>query len=234
MGECYYIGKRKRRIKRPLLCFFILLCVVALGVNARLRPQVMALVESRVTSRLSSVTASKIAEVLDLEKVSYDDLIHIAYDTAGAVRSVSVDTVKITLLKQKLALALLSSLQKEEGLAISVPLGNLIGFLPLSGQGPDLPVSLTAAESLRASFSSSFTEAGINQTRHTVSFCFEITVYCLFSGRTREITFLSSFPAAETIIVGDVPDTLTQISRLTDGITEYDIDDAVDFGNILG
>jgi len=33
-----------------------------------------------------------------------------------------------------------------------------------------------------------------------------------------------------TVIVGDVPDAFTQIVRLTDDITESDIDDIFDFG----
>lgn len=234
MNECYYIGKRRtKRKRRTLLWLCVLLLLLALLLNACLYPQIMALVESHVTTRLSTLSAERIALILSKEAVTYDSLIHISYGTDGEVRSVSVDTVKMALLKQTLALSLLSGLEQEGELAVTVPVGDLFGFLPFSGTGRTLSISIRTADSLRASFSSSFTEAGINQTRHTLSFRFEITVYCFLAGRTETVSFVSSFPAAETIIVGKVPDSLTQISRLTDGITEYDIDDAVDFGNVL-
>ena len=234
MNGCYYIGKkrRKRGRRHPLLWFFVLLLLVTLALNACLYPQVLALVESRVNTRLSAVAAECIALTLQEEGTDYASLVELRYGTDGAVRSVSVDTVGLMLLKQRLALSLLSAL-REETLSVSVPVGNLFGFLPVSGLGGELPVTVSTAESLKASFSSSFTEAGINQTRHTLLFSFEITAYCLLSGRTEAITLTSSFPAAETVIVGEVPDSLTQISRLTDEVTEYDIDDAVDFGNVV-
>ncbi len=235
MKECYYIGKRrKKRGKRRLLGLGLFLLLPALLLHFCLYPQVLALVESRVGTRLSALSAEQIALTLAETDTSYSSLIHIGYGTDGAVRSVSVDTVRIALLKQRLALSLLSALEEEGALSVSIPLGNLLGFLPLSGLGRPLTVRVKTADSLKASFHSSFTEAGINQTRHTIRFCFEITVYCLISGRVEAITLDSSFPAAETVIVGDVPESLTQISRLTDGVTEFDIDDAVDFGNVVG
>ena len=233
MKNCYYIGK-KRRKRHPFLFFLFILCALLSLFNATLYPKARALVESRVTNRLSAVAADHIARVLEEEETSYASFVHLSYGTDGAVRALSVDTVKMALLKQRLALSLLSALQEENVLSVSVPLGNLTGILPLSGVGRPVSISVKAAESLKASFVSSFTDVGINQTRHIISFSFEITVRVLLGGRTETVTLVSTFPAAETVIVGEVPDSLTQISRLTDGVTEYEIDDAVDFGNVLG
>ena len=233
MKSCYYIGKRRRK-RHPFLFLFLLVGVTLLFLNASLYPKALALVESKVKNRLSALSAERIADTLTEEGMSYDSFVHIAYGADGAVRSLSVDTVKMALVKQKLALSLLSSLQEEDVLSVSVPLGNLTGLMPLSGVGRPVSVSVKAAESLKASFVSSFTEVGINQTRHLISFSFTFTVRVLLGGRTETITLVSSFPAAETVIVGQVPDSLTQISRLTDDVTEYDIDDAVDFGNVVG
>lgn len=232
MKGCYYIGRRRRK-RHPFLFFFFFVGTVAILLNASLYPKARALVESKVKNRLSSLSAERIAHVLEKEGTSYASFIHISYGTDGAVRSLSVDTVKMTLLKQKLALSLLADLQEESLLSVSIPLGNFTGIMPLSGMGRPIPVSVKGAESLKASFVSSFTETGFNQTRHVISFSFEFTVRILLGGRTETVTLVSEFPAAETVIVGEVPETLTQISRSMDGITEYDIDDTVDFGNIV-
>jgi hypothetical protein len=39
-----------------------------------------------------------------------------------------------------------------------------------------------------------------------------------------------TYCVAETLIVGEVPDALTQINRLTEEISEEEIDDVNDFG----
>ena len=233
-GE-YYIGKRRRRIKgRHLFLIFALgLLLLTLLLNAALYPQVLALAKSRITNRLSSLSAEEICTVLSEEDVRYEDLIRISYGTDGKVTAVSVDTVRLTLLKERIALRILALLQTKS-FSVSVPFGNVIGFLPLSEMPGEIPVTVRTAESMRAGFRSSFEEAGINQTRHTISFVFETEVYCLLAGKTERITLSNVFPAAETVIVGEVPDSFTDISRFTDELDEYDIDDAVDFGSVLG
>ena len=234
MEGTYYVGKRRHCRKRSHRITLFLGCLVLLTLllNRLLYPQALALVKSRVTSRISTLSAQGIAEVLAKEGIQYEDLICIRYGTDGKVSSVSVDTVCLTLLKERIALHLLSMLQSKD-LSVSLPVGNVTGLLPLSGKLGEISVSVRASESMTAAFHSSFIEAGINQTRHTLSFVFETEVYCLLSGRTEKITLQNTFPAAETVIVGAVPDTFTSISRLTDAVDEYDIDDAVDFGNII-
>ena len=233
MKGCYYIGK-KRKKRHPFLCFLLLLGVALVSFNTLLYPTAAELVKSKVENRISTLSAECITRVLSEEGANYSSLIQISYDGEGKVRSLSVDQVKIALLKQRVALSLLSVLKDESALAISVPLGNLTGLLPLSSIGRPISFSAKAAESLKASFVSTFEEAGINQTRHVISISYTFTVRILFGLKTETVTLSATLPAAETLIIGEVPDSLTQISRLTDGITEYDIDDAVDFGNAVG
>jgi hypothetical protein len=150
----------------------------------------------------------------------------------GEVCAASFDTVKLNLLKTELASALLSSLYTQTVTA-SVPVGNLAGLIFFSGRGADVNVKARLTESVTARFHTSFTEAGINQMRHSIGISLLFTANYLLGRRTETLTLTVDIPLGETLIVGDVPDTLTQINRLTDDITEIDIDDAVDFGNIL-
>jgi hypothetical protein len=89
-------------------------------------------------------------------------------------------------------------------------LGNL--FLPelLSGRGPIIPVQIISIRNSDAYFSSKFTQAGINQTLHqlTMSVCVDVAVLIL--GEAANFTVTSEVVVAETIIVGDVPDTFFQ------------------------
>ena len=61
-----------------------------------------------------------------------------------------------------------------------------------------------------AGFDSYFTEAGINQTLQKLTMDVSVDVTILVLGRTESFTVTSQVVVAETIIVGQVPDTLLQ------------------------
>jgi sporulation protein YunB len=90
---------------------------------------------------------------------------------------------------------------------LGVPLGNL--FLPefLSGKGPSIPVQILSIRNSDASFQSHFSEAGINQTLQQITMDVSVDVSVLVLGETDSFTVSSQVVVAETIIVGDVPDT---------------------------
>ena len=116
---------------------------------------------------------------------------------------------------------------------LRVPAGNLLGLLFFSGVGGDIAITARVASGMRARFQTVFTEAGINQTRHAIGFVLDFSATYLLAARTETLSFSIDIPIGETLIVGDVPDTLTQINRLSEEISELEIDDAVDFGNII-
>ena len=61
-----------------------------------------------------------------------------------------------------------------------------------------------------ATFESTFTHAGINQTMHQLKMCVLVDVSVLVLGKTVSFTVTSDVVVAETIIVGAVPDTFLQ------------------------
>jgi hypothetical protein len=93
---------------------------------------------------------------------------------------------------------------------LGVPLGSL--FLPefLSGKGPSIPVQILSIRNSDASFKSHFSESGINQTLQQITMDVSVDVAVLVLGETDNFTVSSQVVVAETIIVGDVPDTFLQ------------------------
>lgn len=210
----------------------MLLLAVFLFINLVLYPQAAALAERAIQNRITEITSVHAMQVLAQTEYGYEDLLCIRYAENGRVASVSVDTVKLNILRFRLANAILAALGGTS-VTLSLPITNAAGLLFLSGWG-EATVKARCAESLTAGFSSSLTPCGINQTRHALSFEMQIDVTYLLPLFRKTVTVLCSIPAAETVIVGEVPDTFTDISRLTDDVTEFDIDDAVDFGSIVG
>jgi hypothetical protein len=93
---------------------------------------------------------------------------------------------------------------------LGIPLGSL--FLPefLSGKGPTIPVHILSIRNSDATFVSNFSQAGINQTLHQVTMEVSVDVAVLVLGRTSAFTMTSEVVVAETVIVGQVPETFLQ------------------------
>ena len=97
---------------------------------------------------------------------------------------------------------------------IGIPIGSLIFPEVLSGRGPAIPVNILSIRNSDAAFSSEFSEAGINQTLHQLTMAVLVDVSVLVLGETASFTVTSEVVVAQTVIVGDVPDTFFQTGGL--------------------
>ena len=93
---------------------------------------------------------------------------------------------------------------------LGIPIGSLVLPEFLAGKGPNIPVHILSIRNSDASFTSNFTEAGINQTLQQLNMQVSVDVAVLVLGETNYFTVTSQVVVAETIIVGQVPDTFLQ------------------------
>ena len=70
-----------------------------------------------------------------------------------------------------------------------------------------IPVRILSIRNSDATFSSDFSQAGINQTIHQVIMEVSVDVAILVRGETDSFTVTSQVVVAQTVIVGEVPDT---------------------------
>ncbi len=234
MGDSYYIGSHRCRRKKSQKIRIVILLSVALFLLCRfsLYPHIEAMTVAEAHNRIERIFNEKLGAELLSDAFKNEPLIDISYSTDGKVSSVKVDTVRLNLLKYRVATAILSDIGSRD-LSVSLPISGLFGTVLFSWVEGEIPAKIRIAERLSASFSSDFEESGINQTRYTLSFCVRVGIYCLFPGGAHRATVNCTAPACEILIVGEVPDSFTDIDRLTDDVTEFDIDDAVDFGSVL-
>ena len=237
MGSIYYVGAKKHsRKKRFFLSLFLTLFLLMLVFNFQLLPHICALAEAEITQSATALCVETIGKVLAEANISYNDLIHIEKNTEGEITALSADMVALNALRYSIAKSILALFRQSDVLKVSLPIANLLGILFLSGQGARLSLRVETAGSLEAGFDTDFKETGINQTLHSINFVMKMDFYYLLPTGTQKMTFNHSFCAVQTVIVGRVPDSLTQINRFGEGDALLDnvtIDDAVDFGNIV-
>ena len=94
-----------------------------------------------------------------------------------------------------------------------LPLGTLTGQPLLSGAGPRVRVSVDSVGEVTADYANSFTSAGVNQTLHRVCLDIHATVRLFLPGEVLPVSVSSSVCVAETVIVGETPDTYLNLDK---------------------
>ena len=202
-----------RRLRRFVCFLFVLLVaagVVFLMFRSRYREVIRDLAETQVKNTTSDLTNDAIAKQIANGVIQYDRIVYFEKDLDGRITALKTNMSEINRLKTDILNIINDEILALDTSDIGIPLGSL--FLPefLSGKGPAIPVHILSIRNSDATFSSLFSHAGINQTLHQLTMEVSVDVAVLVLGQTSSFTVNSEVVVAETVIVGDVPNTFLQ------------------------
>lgn len=203
--------RRKMRRFRRIMCGFLAFALfIFLMLRGRYRDVVRELAETSVKNSTSDLTNDAISRQMQEGKIQYDRIVYFEKDLNGRITALKTNIGEVNHLKTDILNIINSRILALDSSDIGIPLGSL--FFPelLSGKGPSIPVRILSVRNSEASFSSRFTQAGINQTLHQLVMEISVDVAVLVLGETNSFTVRSEVVIAETVIVGDVPDTFIQ------------------------
>ena len=199
-----------RRIKGCFICL-ILLCLVPgilfLGFRSRYRDVIRELARTQVMNSTSDLTNDAITEQMAQGTIAYDRMVYFEKDLEGRITALKTNMSEVNRLKTDILNIINDKVLALDSEDIGIPLGSL--FLPelLSGKGPAIPVRVLSIRNSDAAFHSDFQNAGINQTLHQLIMEVSVDVSVLVLARTEHFTVTSQVVVAETVIVGQVPQT---------------------------
>ena len=199
-----------RRVLLILTTVFIGLTVAFFYLRTQYRDVIRDLAQTQVKNTTSDLTNDAIARQIEDGVVQYDRIVYFEKDLDGRITALKTNIGEVNRLKTDILNIINDEILALDNSDIGIPLGSL--FLPelLSGKGPVIPVHILSIRNSDASFHSNFTQAGINQTLHQVTMQVSIDVSVLVLGETTSFTLESEVVVAETVIVGDVPNTYLQ------------------------
>ena len=203
----------QRGIRRLLT---VLVLVAALSFFAlivfRLRyaDKIRTLAETQVINSTSDLINDAIDRQIETGNIQYDRIVYFEKDLNGRITALKTNMSEVNRLKTDILNLINDEILALDTTDLGIPLGSL--FLPelLSGKGPGIPVHILSIRNSDASFSSHFSEAGINQTLQQLIMEVSVDVAVLVLGDTNSFTVSSQVVVAETFIVGDVPQTFLQ------------------------
>lgn len=203
-----------RRLIRRICILSILVLVLFFVLFFYLREQyrdvLQELAQTQVKNTTSDLTNDAIAKQISDGVIQYDRIVYFEKDLDGRITALKTNIGEVNRLKTDILNIINDEILALDNSDIGIPIGSI--FLPefLSGKGPVIPVHILSIRNSDANFASHFTQAGINQTLHQVKMEVSVDVAVLVLGRTTSFTMNSEVVVAETVIVGDVPDTFLQ------------------------
>ena len=199
-----------RRLKLISILLLILFAAGFLWLRHTYRDVIRDLAETQVKNTTSDLTNDAIARQIADGVVQYDRIVYFEKDLDGRITALKTNIGEVNRLKTDILNIINDEILALDHSDIGIPLGSLILPELLSGRGPVIPVHILAIRNSDANFVSFFSQAGINQTLHQVTMEVTIDVSVLVLGRTTSFTLESQVVVAETVIVGQVPNTFLQ------------------------
>lgn len=199
-----------RRVLRIGITVLLILAVLLLMLRRKYDEVIVELTRTQVTNSTSDLINDAIAEQIAGGKIQYDRIVYFEKDISGKITALKTNIGEVNKLKTDTLNIINDEILATDHSQMGIPLGSL--FLPelLSGKGPEIPVKILSIRNSDATFESSFSHAGINQTLHQIRMRVLVDVSVLVLGQTVSFTVSSEVVIAETIIVGAVPDTFLQ------------------------
>ncbi len=134
------------------------------------------------------------------------DLYDITKDSDGRILSVNANSQAVNQLQGYIRRAVNERLSSKEYDKIMLTLGDLTDIAYFSGRGPDISINYQQSGTAGTKLETSFESAGINQTRFKVSIMVSVEFTAFLPTGEENITISQEYTAADTVIVGQVPE----------------------------
>ena len=200
---------RKLRRLLGVLIFLIALAMSAFVLlRGKFRPVIQSLAETQVKNVTSDLANDALARQIAEGNIAYDRMVYFEKDLNGRITALKTNIGEINRMKTDVLNLINDEILSLDTSDIGIPLGSLLLPEFFSGKGPVIPI--LSIRNSDAVFDSSFSQAGINQTLHRLNMQVSVDVSVLILGQTSSFTVNSGVVVAETVIVGEVPDTFLQ------------------------
>lgn len=213
----------RRRFRKALLIVAsvpLIALIVLILFRIKYNDAIIQLAQTQVTNSTSDLINDAIDVQIEIGNIQYERIVYFEKDLDGRITALKTNMSEVNRLKTDILSLINDEILAMDTTELGIPVGSLVFPEFMSGRGPEIPVEILSIRNSDAAFESSFTEAGINQTLHQLSMNVIVDVSILVFGKTLTFTVSSQVVVAETIIVGDVPDTYLQTGGLYGTIRE--------------
>ena len=192
-------GRVLRKLGTALLCGG-LVCVIALAcIEAFVRPTLVRMLGYKCRMSAERVISDAVFERFS-DSEAADDIVHL-----------NIDRAKVNTLNALLTDAVNDGIDRLSAENVGISLGSLTGIGLLYGSGAELCFRLEPHGAAQTQLVSSFQSSGINQTMHSMILRVSAELSPVMPGFYQTVDVSCDILLAQTVIVGKVPDSYSQI-----------------------
>ena len=201
---------KKRKWGRLILLGLLLICILLLLLEQNLSQTMLDMAYAQAYSMAVETLNRAVKDVTE-NGVGYEELIDMRLDGEGHVSLLRANTMRMNEIAAQTALKAEDELNSIKNQFVEIPLGAGLGVRFLSGFGPRIRVQILPVGAVHTSFDTQLETAGINQTRHKIFLTLRATVSLIIPTGSQLVEVESKIPIAESIIVGDVPQSFVDV-----------------------
>ncbi len=206
-------AKRRRQRVRLWRSFVCLLLVAAVPTVAffRFRPVLTDFAESQALWVATEITNRIVESTLVEQAHLCDDMVSVTYTDAQQVTSVIPNTQAVNSVRTAITAGIMDAMEEKGSISVSIPLGTLLGAEWLSGWGPLVTFPIGCTATVFSDVTSSIEAVGINQSVFTLHIVMDVQLLIVTPGGRSTVETEVSYPMVETVLLGEVPDNLTEV-----------------------
>lgn len=211
------------RSKMPIIAAVMLVIILVtayLLIDARIKGSILELAQAKAQLKVVELINQAVYEKV-VQETEYKDIVNVHKDDEGRIVMIQANTVILNQIMAKTISEVIAGLDKLDEETIRIPLGQITGITFLSGSGPRIEVKIIPSKQLSVNVKDKFEQAGINQTRHQIYLIINSKVKMAVPLMSKEIHVTTTIPMAETIIVGEVPETYVNFSGSGDNLYPF-------------
>ncbi len=207
-----------QKLGQKLIALALIMMGLLFLVDLSLRPIIETMNKLQCHEAVSAILNNAVLSELDREGTEYSQLVNLSTNASGEVISIESNVMSINRLKTEIAARVEREIERISAIDIEIPIGTLLGIQLLHGKGFDVGMSVEPLGAAKTTVISEFNEAGINQTLHRIVIQIDAEVDAVIPGFSTRVPVSTSIIAAETVIVGRVPEAYTHIITDADDI----------------
>ena len=201
-----FYNYRKNRCQRVFILLAFLILIIAIGVyllSEHIENILLEAFEDKVKQNITEISNRSVLEVLENDKVSYNDMVLI--DKNNSTTLIKINTIYVNKLMSKWILSINQKIRNLMPISISFRSGYLFKNFLFYDAGPVIKGKILYASAVSYNLKSEFLSAGINQTIHRLYMILNFEVSILFLSRSKSLKITQKVPIAENIYIGEVP-----------------------------
>ncbi len=227
MSKIYY--SKYNPLAKCIAFICIIAAVLLLLLDIRLRPMMNTIAQNESKRQALILINSSVHEVLNNHINEFKSIVSLSTDDKGNPKALLTDATTLDNLICKIFDNIHSKANEAVHAKYSINIGSLTNSPLLYGTGPKINIKIQVSQYINYEIISTFSEAGINQTKNSLYLRLSTTIYTVMPGGKSYDTVTNDYLFSETILLGDVPEGYTEVIQV--GTGEFDTADTlVNFG----